>query len=65
MKLYRIVAAAPTGKETRWAGSQADAATARKTFNQTGHKRDAITTEEVEVPTDKKGLLNWLNEQSL
>ncbi|NLA67257.1 MAG: hypothetical protein GX856_03230, partial [Gammaproteobacteria bacterium] len=45
-----------------WHGSQAEAASHRKHLNSVLKiKRDHITTEEVDVPTDKKGLLNFLN----
>lgn len=60
MKLYRTITATPDPKET-WAGSQAEAATQRKAFNQSGVRRDDIVTVEVDVPTDKKGLLEFLN----
>ena len=61
MKLYRT--STTNGSKARWAGSLSEAAGQRKELNQAGHKRDTISTDEVDVPTDKKGLLGWLNEQ--
>lgn len=59
MKLYKVSA---KDVSTKWVGAQADAASHRKFLNSVKKiPRDAITTEEVEVPTDKKGLLEWLN----
>lgn len=62
MKLYRttVTDAGPEDVAVRWAGSQAEAASQRKALNQ-NFKRDKINTEEVDVPTDKKGLLEFLN----
>ena len=62
MKLYRTFTS--TGDKESWAGSQAEAASQRKAFNQAGHKRDSIVTMEVDVPTDKKGLLEFLNKRA-
>lgn len=59
MKLYKTTAT--NDPKAHWAGSQAEAAGQRKALNQAGHKRDSITTDEVDVPTDKKGLLEFLN----
>jgi hypothetical protein len=65
MKLYKITGSLKDDNEfraTRWVGSQADAASARKEFNsKLGMPRDRITTEEVEVPTTKKELIEFLN----
>ena len=65
MKLYRIQAAHDDeGTIYAWAGTQADAKKAAKVMNDEHHfkLRDDPTIEVVEVPTDKKGLLRWLNE---
>ena len=62
MKLYRT-STANESTRGKWSGSQAEAASDRKALNQAGHKRDSITTDEFDVPTDKKGLLAWLNER--
>lgn len=65
MRLYKTVGAhdnAMVEKVVRWSGTQAEAATARKDLNSYQKiPRANITTEEVEIPTDKKGLLEWLN----
>jgi len=66
MKLYKITA---TGRpdsetpdsETHWVGTQADAASKRKQLVTNGYKRAEVDTEEVDVPTDKAGLLKFLN----
>ena len=41
--------------------SQADAASTRKRLVDEGFRRADITTTEVDVPTDKTGLLSFLN----
>jgi hypothetical protein len=45
-----------------WDGTQADAAKRRKALKATGYL--LVLTEEVEVPTDKAGLLAYLNVQA-
>jgi hypothetical protein len=61
MKLYRTKYIAGEG-ETRytWQGTQNDAAAKRKALKQ--EDRGGITTEDIDVPTDKPDLLAWLNE---
>jgi len=64
MKLYRIQARHnEEGTIYTWAGTQATAKVAAKQMNDTHHfdLEDDPTIEVVEVPTDKKGLLRWLN----
>ena len=68
MKLYRTHAEALHGSgaeiETRvqWDGTQADAAKTRKHYNSNLKiPRDHIHTEEVDVPTVKKDLIDFLN----
>lgn len=70
MKLYRTYAEAQYGDgygrdaKAQWTGTQADAAKARKYLNSTLKiPRDHIHTDEVDVPTDKKGLLAFLNQR--
>ena len=63
MKLYRTKAKDESAGY--WAGSQAEAAGHRKKLNGEGHKRDTISTEEVEVPTNKAGLLEFLNQHGV
>jgi hypothetical protein len=60
MKLYRITGNSDT-QSVIWAGSQSDAAKARKELLAQGFKRAEMLTEEVEVPTGKAGLLEFLN----
>jgi hypothetical protein len=62
MKLYKITATNSDGDTgTTWASSQTESAKARKEFMEKGFKRNQLVTEDVEVPTSKDGLLNWLN----
>jgi len=63
MKLYKITATLSDGTtERKWAGSGDAAAKARKHFNSERKvPRDSITTDEVEVPTNKAGLIDFLN----
>lgn len=62
MKLYRqSVTFANNRNDTHWAGSQAEAAAKRAAWTKEGAKRNDIQTDEVDVPTDKKGLLEFLN----
>jgi hypothetical protein len=68
MNLYKIVATRTTDSETpdtetHWVGSQADAAAKRKALLAEGWTRREIETLDVNVPTDKGGLLAFLNEQ--
>ena len=60
MKLYRVSANADVQKIV-WVGTQSDAAKARKEFVADGFKRAELSTEEVDVPTNKEGLIAFLN----
>lgn len=44
---------------SHWSGTQADAALRRKNMKTDGMRQ--IETIDVDFPTDKAGLLNWLN----
>lgn len=66
MKLYRTQHHEPKLDEEssiqlkyHWQGTQADAAACRKDLKAKGHT--SIETVDVDVPTDKAGLLEWLN----
>lgn len=62
MKLYRISATQDAEvKEVVWVGSQSDAAKARKELIEDGFKRAELLTEDIDVPTNKEGLLDFLN----
>ena len=61
MKLYLITAKNATGEAAKWAGTQSDAAAARKAFIADGYKRVEMDTHEIDVPTNKEGLLGFLN----
>ena len=62
MKLYLIVAKVDDHENQIWAGSQADAAKARKELANLGATRKDTSTYEVDVPTGKAELLQFLND---
>lgn len=62
MRLYKITANDGTaGSETHWVGSKAEGVAKRKQLATEGWTRKEIDEVEVEVPTNKEGLLQWLN----
>lgn len=63
MRLYKTTGTRDGNVEkTLWSGSQAHAATDRKTLvSDDGFKRAEVDTEEVDVPTGKAGLIQFLN----
>lgn len=73
MKLYKVISPEYTWADgivskgaVEWCGTQADARKARIEFEQPFKeikpaKRPRVEVEEVDVPTDKQGLLAWLN----
>lgn len=67
MRFYKIVAKNPADdslpdSETKWVVSKADGVAARKALYDAGWRRKEVEETEVDVPTDKAGLLTWLNE---
>ena len=68
MRLYKVqVTAGDENNPARakWAGTQGDASSARRTLcaaHGLGPRSAEVTVEQVEVPTDKAGLLSFLNE---
>ena len=63
MRLYEISGEKTAGMTTRqYVGSQADAGKARKEMKAAGVTM--IETAEIDVPTDKAGLLAFLNKQA-
>lgn len=64
MKLYLIEAVTDDGQDTlsKYVGSQAAAAAYRKELGDNGFKRKNITTNEIELPTNKEGLIAYLND---
>jgi hypothetical protein len=64
MKLYKTTYVdghvAPPEKKACWQGTQNDAAARRKELKTEGMSN--VETKDVDVPTDKPGLLAWLNE---
>lgn len=68
MRLYKISATIPSADNDsgptqfkRWVGSQSEAASARKDALAAGATRATTDTKEIDVPTDKSGLLEFLN----
>lgn len=61
MKLYLVHTTAEDKVLFRWVGTQADAATQRAAYVGQGIKRADIHTKTIDVPTDKGGLLEFLN----
>lgn len=66
MKLYRTTytddAPSNTLIQVRWDGTQSDAAKRRKSLKADGMR--SITTTDEAVPTDKPGLLKYLNDEA-
>ena len=61
MNCYQITSFLHGVASTRFVGSQAEAAARRAALVKAGVHRANITTAMVEVPTDKKGLLAFIN----
>lgn len=61
MRLYRVTGPLAGVDTDRFVGTQEEAAARRKALVEAGARRAELTTEEVEVPTDKKGLIEFLN----
>ena len=61
MRLYRVTGPLAGVATARFVGTQGEAAARRKALVEAGARRAELTTEEVEVPTDKKGLIEFLN----
>ena len=68
MKLYLVHGSIKKADDfetvAKWCGSQSECASARKEFTAQGAKRADLTTDEVEVPTNKAGLIEFLNKQA-
>lgn len=67
MRAYIVqpVKGVTTDVKRKFAGSQSEAAQFKKDMKDDPSnelKRDQIRVDEVEIPTDKAGLLKWLNE---
>ena len=63
MKLYLITATTEDSKtHVIWGGSQSDAASARKEMLARGATRKDTKTYEVDVPTNKGELMQFLND---
>lgn len=63
MKFYKITGhvGIPAVKTVKWVVSQADAGKTRAAMVSSGTKRADIETEEIDVPTSKTELTEWLN----
>jgi hypothetical protein len=63
MRLYKIKASG-NGEvliKTKWVGSAAEGVATRKELYAEGFARKEVVETQVDVPTDKAGLLEWLN----
>ena len=66
MRAYRIMAETDDGFHTAFAGSNGDATKKRMEMAEAlGIKKSAIDIAVVEIPTDKVGLLTYLNSLGL
>lgn len=63
MKLYRVSSESVGKNVTKWSGTQADSKKDKKAMKDNGNL--FIEIEEIDVPTDKAGLLKWLNENAV
>lgn len=63
MKLYKIKAAGNGDAliKTIWVGSKDEGVAERKKLYDAGYARKEVTEVQVDVPTDKTGMLAWLN----
>jgi hypothetical protein len=65
VKIYRITYTNAKGRDCeRWYGTQADARAWYKTLCEKHERFNVDQPVLVEVPTDKPGLLHWLNQRS-
>lgn len=67
MRLYKITAHTtrmPLIRETKYVGSKSDGVIVRKALLEEGFMRKEIEEVEIDVPTDKVGLLEWLNKNA-
>lgn len=62
LKLYRTQAVEKDGTtHYTWQGTQADASKARAAQKEAYGNGITVDTDDIDVPTDKPGLLAWLN----
>ena len=61
MKAYPVTAQSGDNKQAAWAVSQTEAAGLRKRFLAEGFKRAEMATHDVDVPTGKGDLIEFLN----
>lgn len=59
--VYTNTADSELEASAKFVGTQADAATERKQLVALGWPRKKIATAEIDVPTDKSGMLSFLN----
>jgi hypothetical protein len=67
VRLYKIKASgslADKVTKTLWVGSKAEGVKARAALYEEGFARKEVVETEVDVPTDKVGLILWLNENA-
>lgn len=62
MKIWRTWTSDPhEGTVYQWSSTKAEAIRARRIMKEEGYDTD-IAIEQVDIPTDKRGLVNWLND---
>lgn len=66
MRLYKITAVNTSGgnqpdTETHWVGSKSEGVAMRKKLLAEGWTRCELAEVEIDIPTNKEGLLAWLN----
>lgn len=61
MKAYLVTAQSGDNKQAAWAVSQTEAAGLRKRFLSEGFKRAEMQTHDINVPTSKGELIEFLN----
>ena len=59
--VYTNVADAELNASAKYVGTQSDAAAERKRLGGLGWHRKELTTVETDIPTDKQGLISFLN----
>lgn len=59
--VYTNIADSELEASAKFVGTQADTASERKRLLAAGWHRKEITTAEIDVPTDKAGLISFLN----
>lgn len=62
MRAYRLTADREEGGHVRYHANQSDAAEHKRNLRGEGWKPGEIQIDQVDIPTDKAGLIEWINE---